>query len=191
MAGRPPKDGPRTASGRLSRAKPRSPNSEWQAVTAHAQRVRDAMLKEASTNVDFESTLGRLFAFGQLTDGREPNAKQVNAQRYAAGIMFAGLQKAADAGIGLQARHVRGQNLSASGGRSEPLWEDEDFVRARREQADLRLKAAVNAIGVGSQELFVVTEVVIYDAHPVGYEGFIRLRRGLQALVNHFRMARS
>lgn len=190
MPGRPRKDGERTASGRLSRAKPKSMFSEWQATTAHAQRIRETIMAEAPKHMAaFSTALGHLYMFGQLADAGAPDAKVVNGQRYAAGDLFRGLCEASGQAIGIPTHQLRGQNLAAAGGGSTGFVED-DLARERRERADKKRFAAELAVGPGSRELTVVREVCVYGARPVGHENLLALRRGLQRLVLHFRVAK-
>lgn len=181
--GRPPKPGPREPSGRLSRS--RSAHAEWQSMTAHAQRIRDAVLHDARARAEFEWSLGKLFLWGRLAAPSEADAKAANARRYAAGKLFLEVVQRSNAAMGLPPQTPQGQDLSSvrGGGReSDP---------AQDLKAQARYYAAEAAMGGHrSREAQTVNEVVVLGSAPVGHEALLLLRDGLQRLADHFRVAR-
>jgi len=180
--GRPAKDGPRTPSGQLSRA--RSAHSEWQSMTAHAQRIRDAVMSDAKARAEFEWALGKLFLWGRLAAPAEPHAKDANARRYAAGKLFLETVQRADVALGCPPRTPQGQDISSV--RGQPGEGDAE----RDRKALSRYYAAEGALGMSSAASRVVASVVIQGAAPVGHEELLALREGLQRLADHFKVTR-
>lgn len=180
--GRPPKAGPREPSGRYSRSK--TAHAEWQSITAHSQRLRDAVLFDARAKAEFEWSLGKLFLWGRLASPSEGDAKALNARRYAAGKLFLETVQRADVALGCPPRTPQGQDISSVRGGSG----EEDPERDRK--ALSRYYAAEASMGVRSDEARVVNEVVVMGAAPVGHEALLLLRSGLQRLADHFRVAR-
>lgn len=180
--GRPPKDGPREPSGRLSRSL--AAHSEWQSMTAHAQRIRDAVMSDAKARAEFEWSLGKLFLWGRLAAPSEADAKAANARRYAAGKLFLECVQRADLALGCPPRTPQGQDISSV--RGGPANDDPE----RDRKALARYYAAEASMGIRSDECRVVHEVVVMGAAPVGHEALLLLRSGLQRLADHFRVAR-
>jgi len=185
--GRPPKAGPREPSGRYSRSK--TAHAEWQSITAHSQRLRDAVLFDARAKAEFEWSLGKLFLWGRLAAPSEPDAKAANARRYAAGKLFLEVVQRADSALGCPPRTPQGQDIGKARG-SDTLWQDEALVALNDRKALSRYYAAEASMGVRSDEARVVNEVVVMGAAPVGHEALLLLRDGLQRLADHFRVAK-
>lgn len=162
-AGRKRKEGPRTASGQLSRAK------EDRYIPLHL--IREMAAKSARVGL-YLTPLGRMAL-----------NERIDRAQFDAGMRFAEARRAADAALGLPARNVPAQDLAALHGHD---GEDSEDARDRKRRDLDRWDKLLLVVGLNSAPLRALEWIVVYEREPEGHQQCIDLLKGLNMLARHW-----
>ena len=166
--GRKRKNGEREANGRLSRA--------LASRESVAGTMRDlAIIHRERLDPALGSPIGCMLREGKILTAE-----------YDAGVKFAALRAAADRALGLPPRNPAALDYNAARGLSLTAERDPENDRAVIRAYD----DAEAVLGTRSPELAALQAIVIYTAHPSGYEQFLALKKGLSMLSTFWRCGR-